>query len=291
MKVAISGANGFIGRHLAAHFEKLDYAVTRIARDQFERPSFDAASLAGHDVVIHLAGAPIAGRRWTVSYKKTIFDSRVVTTKLLCESLAKASLKPFKIFIASAAGYYGNVNPAVAVNESSSPGEGFLSEVCQAWETAALPAKQAGIDVVFMRFGLVIGSNGGVLAKMIPVFKMGAGGRLGSGGQIMSWIALEEIPLIIEYLIKMPQISGPVNFVSVNPVSNLEFTRCLGKVLKRPVIFPVPSAVLKLLFGEMAGELFLSGARVVPQKLLQGGYQFKHPDLEAALLSLIKKQH
>jgi len=299
MRIAITGSTGLIGTALVEWFSKNGHSITRIVRDSHpsganrcvvwdpNQRRIDAAALEGHDVVIHLAGESIASGRWTAERKARIRDSRIQGTSLISETLAKLSHRPRVLLSASAIGYYGNRDPNETLDESSKPGSGFLAEVCSQWEQATAPAQAAGIRVVNMRFGIVLSSRGGALAKMLPPFKLGVGGKIGSGNQIMSWIALDEIPTAVSHLIANEALSGPVNFVSPNPVSNAEFTRVLGRVLSRPTIFPVPALAAKIMFGEMADELLLGGARVIPKKLQESGYKFTYPNLEQALKQVL----
>lgn len=296
MQIAITGSTGLIGSALAAYFRAKGHAITRVCRRSSHIESDDRmvlwdieqgkivrSSLEGHDIVVHLAGANIAAYRWSSAYKMKILDSRINSTALLCSSLASLNKPPKAVFIASAIGFYGNSKPQTYLDESSSVGSDFLANVCRKWEAAAEPARRAGIRVIHMRFGMVVSAKGGALAKMLPVFRLGLGGRIGSGMQMISWIALDEIPAIMEYLIKAENISGPVNFVSPHPVSNREFTKILGKTLHRPAVFPLPGLVVRLLFGEMGKILLLGGQNVFPKKLSDSGYKFQYPLLEEAL--------
>ncbi|MCA9399144.1 MAG: TIGR01777 family oxidoreductase, partial [Candidatus Omnitrophica bacterium] len=276
MRIAVTGSTGMVGNEVIRYFKKQGHAVTRILRtDSHFSPNgstihwdivsrkIDKNGLENHDVVIHLAGANIAGKRWTEQYKEQIRASRVDGTRLLCKALAELKNPPKVLLSASAIGYYGSREPEQSMDESKLIGEGFLPEVCDQWEKATRPAELAGIRVVHMRIGTVISTKGGALAKMLPPFKMGLGGRLGSGRQMFSWIALEELPLVMDHLIKNSKLSGPINVTSPKPVSNAEFTRILGEQLKRPIFFPVPAFGVKVLFGEMGDRLLLEGAQVV----------------------------
>ena len=291
MRIAISGSTGLIGSTLTKHFVHKGDVVTSITRRQ-KNPNdltWDPAQgriqlekLENHDVVIHLAGTTISGR-WTPSYKKLIEASRIDGTRLLCQTLTKLKHKARVLLSASAVGYYGNHAPEKICDESSVVGSGFLSEVCRQWEEETRYAREAGIHVVNLRFGVVLGKSGGALAQMLPIFKLGLGGVLGSGRQMMSWIALPEIPLIVDHLIKTESFAGPVNIVSPAPVSNREFTKILGQVIHRPVIFPVPGFGVKILFGEMGQTLLLEGVTVLPKRLQETGYVFRYPLLKPAL--------
>lgn len=299
MRVAISGASGLIGRTLKEHFLKNAHEVSEISRHRgifnnqdtilwnLKEETIDAQALEDHDIIVHLAGADISAQKWTKAYKKEILQSRVSSTKTLVHAIKDLSKRPKIVFTASAVGFYGNHDPFVPLNEHSSCGTNFLAQVCHEWENASADLILYGIRLIHMRFGVVLSNRGGALTKMLPVFYCGLGGRLGSGGQKMSWIAIDEIPAIIDYIIAHDQISGPVNFVAPNPVTNKQFTKTLGKVLFRPTILPVPAFVIRSLFGQMGKELLLEGAHVTPKVLLDTGYQFQYPDLEKALRKVL----
>ena len=234
------------------------------------------------DAVVHLAGESIASGRWTSSKKRLLWDSRIKPTKLLCESLGRYDPKPPVLISASAVGYYGNRSDE-SLNEASSSGDGFLAELGQAWERATAPATNAGIRVVNLRIGIVLSKSGGALAKMLPAFKLGLGGPLGSGNQFMSWIALDDLVSIILFAIRNEDIRGPINATSPNPITNKEFTKALAKAVRRPAILPVPRFALNILFGQMADEALLASQRALPQKLAEAGFQFQYPNLSDAL--------
>jgi uncharacterized protein (TIGR01777 family) len=231
---------------------------------------------------VHLSGANLAGRRWTAAYKDEISASRVVPTHALAKLLAGLKSKPDVLVCASAIGIYGNRGDE-ELSEASVPGSGFLPDLCVAWEEAAQPAQDAGIRVVRLRFGVVLSPQGGALKQMLPIFRAGLGGRLGSGRQWISWIALPDVIRVIEFVIGTRNISGPVNVVAPNPVTNLEFTRSLAGSLRRPAALPVPGFALRLAFGEMAEATILQSERVVPARLSAAGFNFEYPKLEAAL--------
>jgi uncharacterized protein (TIGR01777 family) len=299
MKIAISGVTGLIGSTLKDYFLKTGHQVSEISRHRmgFNKSSkiyfnpkknyIDVDALEGHDVIIHLAGANISGKRWSVAYKREILESRVIGAKLIADAVLKMNKRPKIFFCASAVGYYGNHEPEVPLNEHSSCGKGFLAQVCERWENASAEVMLHGVRLVHMRFGVVLNKKGGALAKMLPLFYFGLGGCLGSGRQKMSWITLDEIPNIIEFIMAHNDVNGPVNFVSPNPVTNKEFTKILGHLIHRPTIFPVPGFMIKLIFGQMGKELLLDGAHVNPQVLLQTGYQYKYPQLKEALQSAL----
>jgi len=300
MKIAITGSTGLVGSALVEHFQKSGHSITRIVRPEstiqdsdttlawdVESKNIETDKLEGHDVVINLSGANIAAQRWSPEYKKIIYSSRVDGTKFLCDTLSKLSKRPKLLFSASAVGFYGILDAEKEVDEYSIFGNDFLAKTCIDWEEATKPAEFAGIGVIHMRLGAVVSPRGGALAKMLPIFKLGLGGPLGSGKQIFSWIAVDEIPFIIEHLIDAKEMTGPVNLVSPEPVSNREFTKILGNVLQRPAFFPVPAFGVKFLFGEMAEALLLNGAKIIPKKLNESGYAFQYPLIEEVLKSCL----
>jgi uncharacterized protein len=303
MKVIISGATGLVGRALVRSLLADGHEVTKLVRggaQEFRAPGtsavswdpargeIDAAALEGHDAAVHLAGEPVAEGRWTEEKKRRIRDSRVLGTNLLAGALARLAAKPRVLVAASATGFYGD-RGAEMLDEESAPGPDFLSRVCQEWEEAARPATAAGIRLVHLRIGVVLSGEGGALPKMLTPFRLGLGGRVGGGGQYMSWIALEDVISIIRRAAADETISGPYNVVAPKPVTNEEFTRTLGRVLNRPTIFAAPAFALRLVFGEMADALLLSGARVYPKRLIEAGYEFAYPELEGALRQALKR--
>ena len=294
MKVLISGSTGLIGSALIPVLNDAGHDVVRLVRSapksdgsevhwDPESDRIDSDGLEGMDAVVHLAGENIGSARWSPEKKARIFDSRVKGTRLLCESLANLARPPQVLVCASAIGYYGN-RAAETVNEESTSGSGFLAEVCVEWEIATEPVAETDIRLVNLRMGIVLSREGGPLAKMLPPFKMGVGGVLGSGRQYMSWIALDDAVAAIHHTLVTDSLQGPVNNVAPHPVTNREFTKALGRVLRRPTLFPLPSFGLRVMFGrEMANELFLSSTRVVPARLLDTGYTFQYTDVEGAL--------
>jgi uncharacterized protein (TIGR01777 family) len=244
--------------------------------------------LEGLDAVVHLAGENIAARRWNAAQKARIRDSRVQSTKLLCETLAWLKYPPRVLVSASAIGFYGNRGDE-ELSEASPAGTGFLAEVCREWEAATEFAVGAGIRVVHLRFGVILSPRGGALATMLPPFRFGMGGRLGNGRQWMSWISLDDAVGSIYHALGSDRMRGPANAVSPNPVSNLEFTKTLGKVLGRPTIFPLPGFMARLAFGEMADALLLASTKVLPRALLDSDYSFLHPNLDGALRHVLGK--
>jgi hypothetical protein len=240
------------------------------------------------DAIVHLAGENIAGGRWTAARKARIRDSRVIGTRTLCETLARLSQPPKVLVSASAIGYYGD-RGAEPLWENSTFGTGFLADVCRAWEEATQPAVQKGIRVVLLRLGIVLSPAGGALAKMLLPFKLGLGGVLGRGNQYMSWIALDDVAGAMAHTLVTDTLQGPVNAVAPYPVTNREFTRTLGRILRRPTVFPLPAFAARLVFGEMADALLLASTRVEPKRLLATQYVFRYPELDGALRHLLGK--
>jgi uncharacterized protein (TIGR01777 family) len=292
LKIALTGSTGLVGRAITAYFEKKGDMIIPclrpgssgagdrpVIRWDIARRDIDFNNLEGCDAVIHLAGANIAAGKWTPDYKKEILSSRVDGTKLIAQAVAKLKCKPKVFLSASAIGYYGPRGPQEEVTEASGPGDDYLAGVCARWEEATSIAAAAGIRTVNLRLGVVLDAGGGALAKMLPVFKAGAGGVLGHGRQVMSWVALGDIPRAADHIIRHQEISGPINLTSPRAVSNREFTRALARALRRPALLPVPGFVLRLLYGEMADALLLTGARVVPEKLTQTGFEFRYPEI------------
>ena len=243
--------------------------------------------LEGIDAIIHLAGENIAQGRWTKAKKSEIRNSRVNGTKKLSDQLAASPHKPSIFISSSATGFYGDRSDSI-LDEESSQGAGFLPEVCVLWEKATKSAEQAGIRTVHIRTGVVLTKKGGALKKMLPPFLLGGGGILGNGKQYMSWISLEDEINAILFIFNNPEISGAVNLTAPNPVDNKEFTKILGKTIKKPTILPLPGFAARLLFGEMAEAILLTGNRVLPNKLLNAGFTFSHPTLDKALENILK---
>jgi uncharacterized protein (TIGR01777 family) len=298
MNILVTGASGLIGSALVTFLTLTGHGVTRLVRSPpkpGERAAYwdpmagtiEASAFDGVDVVVHLAGENIAAR-WTADKKVKIRDSRVRGTRVLCEALARLSTPPKALVSASAIGYYGDRGEAI-LTEDSAPGTGFLPEVCRAWEAETAPAGQQGIRVVQLRLGIVLSAAGGALAKMLPPFRLGLGGVLGTGRQYMSWIAIDDVIRTIQHAIVTDALQGPVNAVAPQVVTNREFTKTLGQVLGRPTLFPMPAFAARLMFGEMADALLLASARVQPVKLQAAGYSFRYPELEAALRHVLQK--
>jgi uncharacterized protein (TIGR01777 family) len=295
MKILISGATGMIGSALSQELADGGHRVTRLTRspgsgdDAGWDPSageVDTSRLEGVDAVVHLAGESIAEGRWTSAKKRRILESRRQGTRLLAETIANLSEPPGVMVSASAVGYYGDRGNEL-LREQSGPGNNFLAEVCQVWEGAADPARQAGIRVVHTRFGIVLSPKGGALGTTLPIFKLGGGGRIGSGRQYWSWVALDDIVGSIVHALENDPVEGPVNVGSPNPLTNAEYTKVLGKVLNRPTIFPLPAPAARLALGEIADELLLASARMEPARLKETGYEFRYPELEGALRHLL----
>jgi uncharacterized protein (TIGR01777 family) len=282
MKILVSGSSGLVGSALRRSLEMDGHEVGCLPRTYEEPIDFSAVH-----AVVHLAGEGIAEGRWTEAKKQRIEGSRVNGTRQLAEQLARSNAKPAVFVCASAIGFYGSRSDEL-LDEKSSAGCDFLSTVCEKWEKASSPAAEAGIRAVNIRTGMVLSTAGGALKKMLPPFKMGGGGIIGPGRQYMSWISLDDEVNAIRFLIDTPSIVGAVNLVSPLPVTNHDFTKILGKVLHRPTILPLPAFVARLLFGEMADALLLGSARVVPQKLIDAGYEFCHADLRSALEEILK---
>ncbi len=283
MIIAISGAGGLIGKKLTAYFESKGHEVRRIPRIfAGTEATIVAVSVAGADVIINLAGAPIIGR-WTASYKKELFESRVATTRKIVEAIGLNSEKPGLLISASAIGIYASESQQTEDNFSKS--DNYLGEICRAWENEARNAIPL-TRVAIARFGVVLDSIGGALAKMLPAFRFGLGGKIASGKQGFSWIHINDLAAAMNFLIGNKNISGEFNFTAPEVTNNEEFTKTLAKVLKRPAFFTVPAFALKLIFGE--GSITLTGGQFAPPKhLLDAGFRFSFPDLEGALKDIL----
>jgi uncharacterized protein len=291
MKIAIAGASGLVGSALIPSLTSDGVAITRLVRStpksgEIEwhpnQDSVNAQLLDGFDVIINLAGENIAGGRWTDDQKRKIRDSRVNGTHLLSEAITNMSVKPNAFVCASATGIYGDRDDET-LDEQSESGGGFLAGVCREWEKACEPAIKAGVRVVNLRIGPVLAREGGMLSKLLTPFKMGMGGKVGSGKQFISWVALDDVVGAIRLAINQPNIRGPLNVVSPNPVTNEEFTRTLGHVLNRPTALAMPAFAARLAFGEMADEMLLASQKVIPKKLISMGFEFSYPTLENAM--------
>ena len=247
----------------------------------------DLEALEGCAAAIHLSGANVAGQRWTAAYRREMKASRVDSTRALATLLAGLRTPPQALLVASAVGFYGDRGDEL-LDETSPPGKGFLAELCQQWEAAAQPAVQAGIRVMHLRFGVVLGPGPGALARMLPVFRLGLGGRLGSGRQWMSWISVEDAMRAVLFALEAPALAGPVNLTAPSPVTNAEFTRELARQLRRPAFLPAPAFALRLALGQMADEALLASARAVPSRLLVAGFRFAHPTVDKALAAALE---
>jgi uncharacterized protein len=296
--IIVSGAGGLIGSALVRRLTTQGHRVSRLVRraagpgEIFWDPaagSLSPAALEGADAVVHLSGENV-GRRWTAARKARIRSSRVASTRLLSETLAALQRPPEVLISASAVGVYGDRGDQVLTEDSppGNPARDFLVSVAQEWEKAAEPAGAEGIRVVHSRFGVVLSPAGGALRKLLLPFRLGLGGRLGSGEQWMSWVSIDDAVEAVHRLIE-DGLHGPVNVTAPKPVTNRDFTRTLARVLSRPALFPVPAAGLRLILGEMAGATILSSARALPARLLETGFRFGNPDLESALRHVLQR--
>ena len=295
MNVVITGSSGLIGSTLVPLLTRNGHTIRRLvrgaraegaARWNPDDGSLDTSALADADAVVHLAGESISAARWTPAKKARIQTSRVRGTALLTRALVERARKPMVFISASAVGIYGDRGDEV-IDERSGPGQGFLAEVCSQWEAATRPAADAGIRVVNCRMGVVLSGAGGALAKMLPPFRLGFGGDIGSGRQYMSWIAVDDVVGAIQHLMFAETVAGPVNVVAPTPVSNADFTKTLGRVLHRPTRLRLPAFAVRLGLGEVADELLLASTRALPARLTAAGYQFRYPTLEGALRHLL----
>jgi len=311
----ITGGSGFIGTQLIKQLLIEEHEVTVLTRDEVKtqnhfanvmtssiRPDKTIAKVqtitdlsqlnidngSSFDVVINLAGQGIADKRWTDNVKQQLLDSRINTTNALYDYLEDVLVKPDVVISGSALGYYGLHDDDLKINESGQGDDSFSSQLCVAWENEAKRIENLGIRTCYLRTGIVLGKNGGALSKMLPPFKFGLGGPMGSGKQWMSWIHMEDIIGIIRYAVENESVAGAINGTAPNPVTNKTFSSTLGQVLKRPAFIPMPAFVMKLMMGEMAEELLLSGQRVVPEKIAKAGYQFKYSELKTALKNIIQ---
>jgi len=296
MKVCVTGSTGMVGEALITRLKSQQHEIVRLVRSEPKadeirwspaKSEIDSVSLEGIDAVVHLAGENIAEGRWNDAKKKRIRDSRVDATSLLANALAGLNRPPQCFVSASATGYYGDRGDE-ELTESSEPGTGFLPDVCVGWENSAKSAAEAGIRVTHPRIGVVLSKKGGALPKMLTPFKMGVGGKVGSGKQYWSWITLPDLVGAIEHALDS-ELTGPFNAVSPNPCTNIEFTKALGKALGRPAIFPMPAFMAKLALGEMAEDLILASARVLPTELERTGFKFQHPKIEEALQAVVSE--
>ena len=291
MRVAVTGASGLIGSALVPHLRSVGHEVVRLVRRTAAAPdevtwdpkagTVDLDALAGIDGVIHLAGAGVGDHRWTDDYKREILDSRVDGTHTIVNAMLALDPQPRVLVSASAIGWYGETGDRI-VDETAPAGTGFLADVVRAWEAAAGPAASAGIRVVHPRTGLVVAKSGGAWARMFPLFKLGVGGKLGSGNQYWSWISLRDEVCALQFLLEQDHLSGPVNLTGPDPQTNAQITHVMGKVLGRPTILPAPAFALKAVLGEFSSEV-LGSARVVPTALANAGFAFQDPTIESAI--------
>ena len=298
--VILSGASGMLGTGVKQELAKRGAPSLQLVRrlptgrgelgwDPAARPAVaDPSALEGMTAAIHLSGANVAAHRWTESYKREMVASRVESTRSLATMLAGLRNPPAVLLCASAVGIYGNRGDEL-LDEGSASGAGFLADLCRKWESAADPAREAGIRVVHLRFGIVLGPGKGALRQMLPAFRIGLGARIGSGRQWMSWVGLDDVVAAVFFALERREIAGPLNVVAPNPIRNAAFTQALGQQVGRPAILSIPAFATKLMFGQMAEEALLASARVQPRKLIEAGFQFSMPDLEQALAATLAK--
>jgi uncharacterized protein len=300
VKILITGASGLVGTAATSALRADGHTVARFVRPGASAQpgdvrwdpmaaTVDVAAMEGADAIIHLSGASIAEGRWTHHRKNALRSSRLGSSRVLVDAMSKLSQKPQILLAASAIGYYGSCGDEV-LTESSHNGAGFLAKLARDWEAESLRAQSLAVRTVLLRFGMVLSLHGGAFPKMLTPFKLGVGGRLGSGRQWMSWIAIEDVAGVIRAALTDERFSGPVNIVAPNPVQSAEFTRALASVLRRPAVFPAPAFMLRFALGEMADELLLASQRVQPEKLIGFGFKFRYPDLESALRAIVVEQ-
>jgi uncharacterized protein (TIGR01777 family) len=298
MKVLVSGSTGFVGSPLVHYLVAKGHDVSRLVRRDLgsvepevhwdpAAGTIESSALEGIDGVVHLAGESAVGR-WTARKKARILESRANGTRLLCRALADLDPPPRALICASGLDFYGDRGDAL-VSEETGPGSGFLAEVTAAWEAATKPATEAGIRVVRVRLGMVVGNGGGALARMLPAFRLGLGGPFGGGRQHVSWVSLTDVVRVFHHILATESLDGPVNVSTTMPVTNAEFARILGRVLSRPAVLPVPAFGLRLALGEMA-SMVLASVRLDPSKLVRSGFDFRYPELEGALRAELGRQ-
>lgn len=292
MRIILTGSSGLIGSQLKTTLRAEGHEVIVLVRshptaasERFWKPSdftLEQDALEGADAVIHLAGAGIADERWSASRKRVLYRSRIDSTRLLVERMATLEKKPQVFVCASAIGYYGDRGDEL-LTEDSARGDGFLADLCADWEAEARKAEDLGVRTVRMRTGVVLDAQGGALGQMLLPFKLGVGGKLGNGKQYMSWVSSDDVVAAYKLAVENVDIAGAINLTAPTPVTNREFTKTLGEVLGRPTILPVPRFGVRVLFGEMGETLLLEGSRVIPEALLEHGYEFRYTDLQACL--------
>jgi uncharacterized protein (TIGR01777 family) len=297
MKVLVTGASGMIGTALAAQLERAGDDVARLTRGEPQNPGvfrwdpehgqIDSPALEGVDAVVHLAGETVAGR-WSEDKKRRIRESRVQGTRVVSEAIAALERPPAVMVCASGIGVYGDRGDEL-LTEDSAQGAGFLADVVRAWEAAADPARDAGVRVVHTRFGIVQSADGGALKTQLPIFKLGLGGRVGSGRQYVSWVSIDDVVSAIAFALTRDEIAGPVNVTAPEPVPQAEYARTLARVLHRPALLPAPGFAVRAVLGELASAV-LGGARVLPQRLTDVGFAFRHPALEPALRAVLNRR-
>jgi uncharacterized protein len=298
-RILLTGSSGLIGPSLIRSLEAKRISTLILHRQTAKadpggqvwdpyaaEPLSHPEALEGITAAVHLSGANLAARRWSPSYKQELAASRITTTRTLAKVLARLKSKPAVLVCASAVGIYGDRGDDL-LTEASSPGTGFLADLCRAWEEAAQPAIEAGIRVVHIRFGVALSPHGGALAQMLPIFRAGLGGRLGSGKQWISWVAFPDAIRAIEFALQTKSLSGPLNLAAPNPVTNLELTHTLAHILHRPAVLPAPAFALRLAFGEMADATILASVRAIPARLGAAGFVFEYPELEAGLRAVL----
>jgi len=296
MNILITGGTGFIGTALCAHLQTLKYNIvvqTRTPNSLLNNNIKTINSLQQltpedkFDAVINLTGEPIADKRWSKKQKQEILRSRIETTEKLIQFFKQANNKPSVFISGSAIGYYGIAPTDDEINENYSGDSSFSSQLCQLWELSAQQAEKLGIRTCLLRTGIVLGKNGGALKKMLPPFKLGLGGKIGSGNQWMPWIHIDDMIGLIELCVNNVNVSGAINCTAPNPVTNSTFTKTLAEAINRPAIFPMPAFIVKLLMGKMGEELLLNGKKVIPKKALDSGYKFKYQTIEQALATIV----
>ncbi|MFD5149119.1 TIGR01777 family oxidoreductase [Streptomyces sp. NPDC058401] len=296
MRIAVTGATGLIGSALGRSLTADGHEVVRFVRREPAGPGearwdpargyVDPAGLAGCEAVVHLAGAGVGDHRWTAAYKREIRDSRVKGTAAIAEAVAAMHEPPATLVCGSAVGYYGDTGDR-SVDEDAPAGEGFLPEVCVAWEAAAAPARDAGVRTVYARTGLVVAAEGGAWGKLFPIFKAGIGGRLGNGRQYWSHISMHDEIAALRHIIDTPALTGPVNLTAPEPLTNREVTAAMGRVLHRPAVFAVPAPVMRVVLGEFAQDV-LGSQRVRPARLLESGFVFRYPGIEQSIRAALE---